>query len=82
MGCSVSISGERGRCGVSPQKGSTETQGSVAGEGFPRTGLSRHTKTNDLERESCLTMHFQMSLNAKCPFWERPQEIRLGPRQI
>jgi len=25
-----------GRCGVSPQKGSAETLGSAAGEGFPR----------------------------------------------
>lgn len=31
----------RGRCGVSPQKGSAETLGSAAGEGFPPYRKSR-----------------------------------------
>ena len=30
-----------GRCGVSPQKGSAETVGSVAGESFPHHKLKR-----------------------------------------
>jgi hypothetical protein len=28
-----------GSCGVSPQKGSAETRGSAAGEGFPQTAI-------------------------------------------
>ena len=37
-----------GCCGVSPQKGSTETKGSGAGEGFPLPGKFRMNGTSAL----------------------------------